>query len=89
MIEAGVPAGRVLSVPEILSHPHLTGRNFVTNFEAPDGTQRVTRGGFDFSNEAAVPSGPAPQLSQHTEEWLRELGYDATQILELRNAGVI
>ncbi len=89
MIEAGVPAGRVLSVPDILSHPHLTGRQFVTSFEAPHGTQRVTRGGFHFSNEAAVPSGPAPLLSQHTEEWLRKLGYDAAKILELRNAGVI
>jgi CoA:oxalate CoA-transferase len=89
LIEAGVPAGRVLSVPDILSHPHLTGRQFVTSFEAPNGTQRVTRGGFDFSNEAAVPSGPAPLLSQHTEEWLRKLGYDAAKILELRNAGVI
>ncbi len=89
MIEAGVPAGRVLSVPDILSHPHLTGRQFVASFEAPHGTQRVTRGGFDFSNEAAVPSGPAPLLSQHTEEWLRKLGYDAAKILQLRNAGVI
>ena len=89
MIEAGVPAGRVLSVPDILSHSHLTGRHFVASFETPQGTQRVTRGGFDFSNEAAVPSGPAPLLSQHTEEWLRKLGYDATQILELRNAGLI
>ena len=89
MIEAGVPAGRVLSVPDILSHPHLTGRQFVTNFEFPFGTQRVTRGGFDFPSEAAVPSGPAPLLSQHTEEWLRKLGYDAAKILELRNTGVI
>jgi crotonobetainyl-CoA:carnitine CoA-transferase CaiB-like acyl-CoA transferase len=89
MIEAGVPAGRVLSVPDILSDPHLTGRQFVTSFEAPHGTQRVTRGGFDFSDEAAVPSGPAPLLSQHTEEWLHKLGYDAAEILELRNAGVI
>ena len=89
MIEAGVPAGRVLSVPDILSHPHLTGRQFVTSFEAPHGPQRVTRGGFDFPSEAAVPSGPAPLLSQHTEEWLRKLGYDAAKILELRNTGVI
>src|SRR6202049_3749649 len=32
MIEAGVPAGQVLSVPEILAHPHLRGRDFVTTF---------------------------------------------------------
>jgi CoA:oxalate CoA-transferase len=89
MIDAGVPAGRVLSVPEILSNPHLTRRQFVTTFEAPRGSQRVTRGGFTFSNNPAVPSGPAPLLSEHTEVWLRKLGYDAAQILQLRNAGVI
>jgi crotonobetainyl-CoA:carnitine CoA-transferase CaiB-like acyl-CoA transferase len=89
MIEAGVPAGRVLTVPEILSDPHLKGRQFVTSFETRLGTQRVTRGGFDFPDEAAVPSGPAPQLSQHTEDWLRKFGYDAAKILELRNAGAI
>jgi CoA:oxalate CoA-transferase len=89
MIDAGVPAGRVLSVPEILSNPHLTRRHFVTAFEAPRGTQRVTRGGFVFSDNPAVPSGPAPLLSEHTDAWLRKLGYDAGQILQLRDAGVI
>ena len=33
LIEAGVPAGCVLSVPEILGHEHLSGRNFVSEFE--------------------------------------------------------
>jgi CoA:oxalate CoA-transferase len=89
MIEAGVPAGRVLSVPEILSHPHLTRRHFVTTFEAPRGTQRVTRGGFVFSDNPAVPASAAPLLSEHTDEWLHKLGYDAGQILQLRNGGVI
>jgi len=89
MIDAGVPAGRVLSVPEILAHPHLTQRHFVTTFEAPGGTQRVARGGFTFSQIPAGPSSPAPLLSQHTDAWLRKLGYDAGQILQLRNAGVI
>jgi len=28
-VAAGVPAGRVMSVPEILAHPHLATRNFV------------------------------------------------------------
>src|ERR1700682_4369071 len=37
MTEAGVPAGRVLSVPEILAHPHLRERKFVTTLPHPDG----------------------------------------------------
>jgi crotonobetainyl-CoA:carnitine CoA-transferase CaiB-like acyl-CoA transferase len=89
MIEAGVPAGRVLSVPEILAHPHLTGRNFVTSFPTLSGTQRVTRGGFELSDDEAVPATPAPALSEHTDAWLSKLGYDAASILSLRDAGVI
>jgi len=49
MIAAGVPAGRVLSVPEILGHSHLQERNFVTTFQHPDGTQNIARGGFQFA----------------------------------------
>src|SRR5260370_6812879 len=63
IVGAALAAGRVLSVPEILSHPHLTRRHFVTAFEAPSGPQRVARGCFAFSDHAAVPSAPPPRLS--------------------------
>ena len=89
MIGAGVPAGRVLSVPEILSHPHLTGRDFVTSFDCSTGKQHVTRGGFTFSDDPAVPLTSAPSLSEHTETWLRKLGYAPEKIQDLRKEGVI
>lgn len=89
MIDAGVPAGRVLSVPEILMHPHLGGRKFVTTLETPQGAQCITRGGFALSGDEATPAAPAPVLSEHTEAWLQKLGYDAAKIRELRDAGVI
>ncbi len=89
LTEAGVPAGRVLSVPEILSHPHLSGRKFVSVFEGAAGKQEMTRGGFLFSDDEAAPSGPAPKLSEHTEAWLSKLGYDAGQIRDLRHKRVI
>jgi CoA:oxalate CoA-transferase len=89
LIEAGVPAGRVLSVPEILGHPHLSGRNFVSEFEGSTGKQRVTRGGFLFSDDQASPQGPAPALSEHTDAWLGKLGYDPEKIRDLRKKHVI
>ncbi|HET7209236.1 MAG TPA: hypothetical protein VFI95_21850, partial [Terriglobales bacterium] len=76
------------SVPEILSHPHLTERQFVSSFDCAAGKQTVTRGGFTFSDNSAGPTTPAPRLSEHTEEWLRKLGY-ASEIRALRNDGVI
>ena len=89
LIEAGVPAGCVLSVPEILGHPHLAGRNFVSTLEGSSGTQKVTRGGFQFSDDQASPRTPAPTLSQHTDAWLGKLGYDAETIGRLRARRVI
>ncbi|WP_213767566.1 CoA transferase [Caballeronia sp. dw_19] len=89
--EAGVPAGRVMSVPEILAHPHLVSREFVREFNSDDATtrQRVTRAGFRFSDADTAPSTPAPALSANTREHLATLGFDDTQIDELRAEGVI
>src|SRR6202521_3528798 len=89
LIEAGVPAGCVLSVPDILRHAHLTGRNFVSEFEGSAGKQKVTRGGFLFSDDEASPHGPAPALSEHTDAWLNRLGYDPEKIHGLRKKRVI
>jgi crotonobetainyl-CoA:carnitine CoA-transferase CaiB-like acyl-CoA transferase len=89
LIEAGVPAGCVLSVPEILRHPHLSGRKFISVFDAPGGRQEMARGGFIFSDDEAAPCGPAPPLSEHTERWLEQLGYDRKQIEELRAKRVV
>jgi crotonobetainyl-CoA:carnitine CoA-transferase CaiB-like acyl-CoA transferase len=89
--EAGVPAGRVMSVPEILAHPHLVSREFVREFNADNAAtrQRVTRAGFRFSDADTAPSTPAPELSANTREHLATLGFDDTQIDELRAEGVI
>src|SRR6202049_3304084 len=87
MIEAGVPAGRVLSVPEILAHPHLAQRQFITKFPGADPPQTLTGGGFQISNGDAVPPGPAPALSQHTDTWLQKLGYSNAQIEDFRANG--
>jgi crotonobetainyl-CoA:carnitine CoA-transferase CaiB-like acyl-CoA transferase len=89
LIAAGVPAGRVLSVPEILGHAHLAGRNFVSEFEGAAGKEKVTRGGFLFSDDQASPQSPAPVLSEHTDAWLRKLGYDAEKINSLRKKHVV
>jgi crotonobetainyl-CoA:carnitine CoA-transferase CaiB-like acyl-CoA transferase len=89
LIEVGVPAGCVLSVPEILGHAHLSGRNFISEFEGSAGIQRVTRGGFLFSDDQASPGGPAPSLSEHTDAWLKKLGHTPETIQNLRKKHVI
>jgi len=89
MTAAGVPAGRVLGVPEILGHAQLQERGFVTELESESGAQRVTRSGFTLSGDAAVPAAPAPALSAHTQAWLEKLGYSAQEVAALRRDRVI
>lgn len=92
MVAAGIPAGRVLSVPEILRHPHLAQRNFVTSFAASGANgddQHVTSGGFQLDGQAAIPMTAAPTLSEHTSAWLGKLGYDKQQIAALRAEGTV
>lgn len=89
LISAGVPAGCVLSVPEILQHEQVVGRRFVVDVDSPEGRQRVTRTGFRLSDGDPVPETPAPVLSAHTREWLRKLGYDDAAIERFEQKGVI
>jgi crotonobetainyl-CoA:carnitine CoA-transferase CaiB-like acyl-CoA transferase len=94
LVEAGVPAGRVMSVPEILAHPHLSERRFIRELHPADAAagsppQRVTRAGFRISDGDAAPQTPAPTLSQHTHAQLAALGYSAAEIAELQREGVI
>jgi crotonobetainyl-CoA:carnitine CoA-transferase CaiB-like acyl-CoA transferase len=89
---AGVPAGRVLDVPEILEHPQVAARGLVRTLPPPTGLDReiqVMRSGFRLSGGDPGPVGPPPALGEHSEAVLREIGYDAAEIAALRAAGII
>lgn len=91
LLERGVPVGRVLTVPQILAHPHLASRRFLRTFDgaAGEAPQRVTRAGLRISGADAAPATPAPVLGAHTRETLAQLGYDGAQIDALHEEGVI
>ena len=72
---AGVPAGRVLSVPQALREPQVTGRGMFARFEKAPGSDRaitVLRGGFLVDGEAPRALRPPPLLGEHTEEIMAE-----------------
>lgn len=87
--EAGVPAGLVMTVPQILRHPQIRDNQFVSQLNSPTGEQWVTRCGFRFTGDLIEPTSPAPELSQHTEKWLQYLGYSTEDIHRLRQDHVI
>jgi len=55
----------------------------------PEGVSKVVASPVDFSESRWAPSRPCPELGQHTEEILQELGYDWDRIMELKEASVI
>jgi crotonobetainyl-CoA:carnitine CoA-transferase CaiB-like acyl-CoA transferase len=89
---AGVPAGRVLSIPEILDHPQIKQRDMLQRFAGVPGVDRavaVARGGFRLSGGRTGVASPPPALGADTEAVLRDLGYDDRAIAELRSARAV
>lgn len=89
---AGVPAGRIYSIPEILDHPHIKSRGVTQTFEkARDGEHdvTVTKLGFRMVGETLDMERPPPELGQDGDDILRSLGIDDSEIEALRNAGTI
>lgn len=68
---AGVPAGRVLTIPQILQERQVIERDMTARFPAVSGMDQpltVVRGGFMVDGEAPLPSRPPPALGEHMDE---------------------
>jgi crotonobetainyl-CoA:carnitine CoA-transferase CaiB-like acyl-CoA transferase len=88
----GVPAGRVLSVPEALDSAQVMHRGLLQAFDEVAGVDRrvtVVSTGFKMSSGDPRVSSPPPRLGEHTTEILRDLGYSESEIGELRRAQAI
>lgn len=71
MNRAGIPAGRVLTIPQVLTEPQVVERKLTTRFEAVPGVEgplTVVRGGVLVDGEAPSPTVPPPALGQHMDE---------------------
>jgi crotonobetainyl-CoA:carnitine CoA-transferase CaiB-like acyl-CoA transferase len=87
---AGVPAGRVRTVPEVLEDPQALAREMVVSLphaKIPD--YRTTGFPVKLSATPGRPRSAPPLLGEHTDKILGELGYDAPRIAALRKATVV
>jgi len=92
LIDAGVPAGRVLSVPAVLDHPHVVEGALIASFDGVPGTARtvkVAKPGFRVEGARPAPASAPPTLSQHRDALLAELGYDAVRRETLIASGAV
>ena len=72
----GVPAGRVLTVPQVLDEAQVKSRGMVVEFDNVAGVDRqiaVVRCGFLVDGEAPQPTLPPPALGEHGDEILAEI----------------
>ena len=76
-------------VHEVLNDPVVQAAGAFVDVPGPDGPVRMVATPADFSETKWEPRGIQPELGQHTEEVLLELGYDWDQIIPLKERGVI
>ncbi|RWM87891.1 MAG: CoA transferase [Mesorhizobium sp.] len=68
---AGVPAGRVLTIPQVLAEQQVIEREMTARFDGMPNMDRpltVVRGGFMVDGAAPLPTKPPPALGEHRDE---------------------
>jgi crotonobetainyl-CoA:carnitine CoA-transferase CaiB-like acyl-CoA transferase len=86
-----VPGGPVLSPQELLDLPHVRQVGILHDVEYPTAATPAPLAAFPavLSASPGTIRGRAPQLGEHTEDILGELGYDTAAVGRLRSAGVV
>lgn len=85
--KAGVPCGVVRDVTEAISLPQLSERKLTSRLRIPGLPEReqvdIVNAGFLFGTDPPAVNEPPPQLGQHSEEILTELGFNAEERKQL------
>jgi crotonobetainyl-CoA:carnitine CoA-transferase CaiB-like acyl-CoA transferase len=86
-----VPVGPVNTAEDVMSDPHVKAREMIVEMEQPGSARTIALAGnaIKMTGTPQTAFRRAPLLGEHAEEILREAGLRATEIAELRSAGII
>ena len=88
--ENGVPCGRIFRAPDMLEHEQFKAREAVVELDHPVfGKVKMQNAFPKLSETPGAVRWPGPDLGQHTDEVLAEIGLDAEAAAALRGKGVV
>ena len=87
----GLPGAALLTTGDVVEDEHLKERNFFVDISHPEaGVFKYPGAPFKMEKSPWAVRSPAPRLGEHNEQVYGELlGYDAKELVLLRNTGVI
>jgi crotonobetainyl-CoA:carnitine CoA-transferase CaiB-like acyl-CoA transferase len=85
---AGIPNAALNEVSDVVEHPQLAARDRWREVGTPNGPIRAVLPPITLDGEAPRMD-PIPALGEHTDAILREFGYTAADIADLRASGVV
>ena len=89
MQEAGVPVALVAQFQDLPSDPQVIANNMAVEPVEDVGMARVIRDPVNVDGLGRVGVKKAPDLGEHTDEILKELGYKQADVDRLRDAGIV
>lgn len=82
--------GPVQSYTDVLKDPQALANGYITELTHPElGLIKVVGSPIQYGVKPTVPQGPPPELGDHTELYLEELGYSWDEIEKLRTDEII
>ena len=81
--------GLIQTPTEVATDPQALANSFFADLHHPAGDIKLVTPPIKFCQDPASIRGPAPEIGQHTEEILLDLGYSWEEITELKEQAVI
>jgi crotonobetainyl-CoA:carnitine CoA-transferase CaiB-like acyl-CoA transferase len=85
---AGIPWGAYQRPDEVVADPQVLANGYLAELEKDGVRFRLPAGAVQFDEQPATLR-PAPQLGEHTDDMLKELGFDWEEIIQLKVDGAV